>query len=129
MNQQLTRKFAYIALDEMRNKLTSYAKKPDANLVYLEKNKSYLDAIEKYIKELEQQTTDLKFNREFLIVTEEGNNGERLRDALNKIKRLENILEMKGINTIDQAFLMRDDKEIRRYNSISQAKQTWNELY
>jgi nitrate reductase NapAB chaperone NapD len=129
MTESLQKQFAYKAISEMRDKLKAYAKKPHANSFYLEKNKSYLESIENYIKSLEVKVHDAQFNAEFIIVTEEGNSGARLKDANKRIQQLEAIIEMKGIKPSELPFLLQDSKEILRANSISRAMADFPNLY
>jgi hypothetical protein len=129
MNQQVRQQMYLASISEMRKKLKAYESKPDANEAYIEKNKAYINAIADYVTELENQIRDSRFNAEFLILTEEGNSGARLKDANKRIQQLEAIIEMKGIKSSELPFLLQDSKEIIRANSISRAMADFPNLY
>jgi len=114
---------------EMRKKLKQYAEKPDSNAAYVERNKSYLDAIESYVIELENQIRDAQFNKNVLVLTTEGVSDGRLLAAERKLKQYEAILEMKGIKQCDIPYMLEQSREIDRHNNIMRAKQLWAELY
>lgn len=126
MNRHLTQRLAAVALAEMSAKLDAYEKRPDANTVYLMKNRDYLKAIKDYISLLEGAEHDLQFNKEFLIVTEQSNDTTRIKYLEQKISDLQQLLTLRGIDTTDQAYLLQDIKEITRANSITKAREIWN---
>jgi len=129
----LIRVQAYESLKEMNRKMKSYAEKPDANQAYLNKNKFYISALEKYIDLMEREVQNTKFNSDFLIVTESGNQGSVIQELENKVKDYQQILKRYGIDETDQAFMLHSNSErnseTRRFNSIERAKETWPELY
>ena len=129
MQNSTQKQFAYKALQAMRDKLDSYAKRPDANSFYIEKNNSYLSSIESYIKQMENAVLDSKFNADFLIVTDGTGDSRKVQRLQERVAELEAMLYSTGITATDQRYMRHDMKEIRRSNSISRAKQTGEELY
>ena len=129
MNQQVRKQMYYASLSEMRNKLKQYESKPDANAMYLMKQKSYLQAIESYVAELETQVQNERFNKDLLITTVEGEQNGLVPILQKQVRDLQTLLKLRGIDETEQAYLLQDVKEIRRSQSIAQAQTTWKELY
>ena len=129
MNQQVRKQMYYASLSEMRNKLKQYESKPDANAMYLMKQKSYLQAIESYVAELETQVQNERFNKDLLITTVEGEQNGLVPILQKQVRDLQTLLKLRGIDETEQAYLLQDVKEIRRSQSIAQAQTTWKELF
>ena len=129
MNQQVRKQMYYASLSEMRNKLKQYEQKPDANAMYLMKQKSYLQAIESYVAELETQVQNERFNKDLLITTVEGEQNGLVPILQKQVRDLQTLLKLRGSDETEQAYLLQDVKEIRRSQSIAQAQTTWKELY
>ena len=129
MNQQVRKQMYYASLSEMRNKLKQYEQKPDANAMYLMKQKSYLQAIESYVAGLETQVQNERFNKDLLITTVEGEQNGLVPILQKQVRDLQTLLKLRGIDETEQAYLLQDVKEIRRSQSIAQAQTTWKELY
>ena len=129
MNQQVRKQMYYASLSEMRNKLKQYEQKPDANVMYIAKQKSYIQAIESYVAELETQVQNERFNKDLLITTVEGEQNGLVPILQKQVRDLQTLLKLRGIDETEQAYLLQDVKEIRRSQSIAQAQTTWKELY
>lgn len=129
MKKDMKKVLAYSAMDEMQRRLKAYQSKPDANEAYISKSKGYLQAITDYILNLETEIVDLKFNQDIFVIVDNTNAHARLRTAQKRIAELETMLEAKGVDIHTQRHMLPDMPEMKRMNSINQAKQLWPELY
>lgn len=129
MNQQVKRKMYLAAITEMQKKVESYKNKPDANMTYVIKQESYIDAIVNYVQSLEAAIQNERFNKDVLVTTVVGTQNGLVPVLRKEIEDLKMLLKLRGIDEHDQAYLLTDVKEIKRAISINEAQKTWSELY
>lgn len=129
MNQQVKQKMYLAAITEMQKKVESYKNKPDANMTYVIKQESYIDAIVNYVQSLEAAIQNERFNKDVLVTTVVGTQNGLVPVLRKEIEDLKMLLKLRGIDEHDQAYLLTDVKEIKRAISINEAQKTWSELY
>lgn len=129
MNQQVKQKMYLAAITEMQKKVESYKNKPDANMTYVIKQESYIDAIVNYVQSLEAAIQNERFNKDVLVTTVVGTQNGLVPVLRKEIEDLKMLLKLRGIDEHDQAYLLTDVKEIKRAMSINEAQKTWRELY
>ncbi len=129
MDKNTKKVLCFSALDQMQRRLKTYEMKGNPNHEYLQKSYGYLKAITDYINDIETEIVDLKFNQDILVISDNTNANSRLRLANKRIKDLEAMIESVGIDIQTQRFMMPDLPEMKRQNSINQAKAKWPELY
>lgn len=129
MNQQVKQKMYLAAITEMQKKVESYKNKPDANMTYVIKQESYIDAIVNYVQSLEAAIQNERFNKDVLVTTIVGTQNGLVPVLRKEIEDLKMLLKLRGIDEPDQAYLLTDIKEIKRAMSINEAQKTWSELY
>ena len=129
MNQQVKQKMYLAAITEMQKKVESYKNKPDANMTYVIKQESYIDAIVNYVQSLEAAIQNERFNKDVLVTTVVGTHNGLVPVLRKEIEDLKMLLKLRGIDEHDQAYLLTDVKEIKRAMSINEAQKTWRELY
>lgn len=129
MNQQVKQKMYLAAITEMQKKVESHKNKPDANMTYVIKQESYIDAIVNYVQSLEAAIQNERFNKDVLVTTVVGTQNGLVPVLRKEIEDLKMLLKLRGIDEHDQAYLLTDVKEIKRAISINEAHKTWSELY